>query len=86
MALHIGQFGDVLRTLHCDVIFQSPKNVGSGRPQDVCRGRPLTLHRGPYGDVHRMTFGDVSRTSSGYSQYKFNPTIKKITNLRKIFR
>ena len=35
MALHVGQYGDV--------IFQRPKDVG--------RGRPLAAHRGPYGDV-----------------------------------
>ena len=70
MALHKGQYGDVLRALHWDVLRTSYFNVvrtlvedvGRKRPQDVGRGRPLALNRGPYGDVHRTYFG----TSSGH--------------------
>ena len=66
MTLHIGQYGDVPRTLYWDVLmascFTGPKDVGRRRPHDVGRGRPLALHRGPYGDVHMTSFGDVLRT------------------------
>ena len=52
--LHIGQYGDILRTLQWDLlIIQRPKDVGRGCPQDVGSGRPLAFHRGPYRDVSR---------------------------------
>ena len=45
IALHIGRYGDVLRKIHWDVMFQRPMDVDKRRPQDVGRGRPLALHR-----------------------------------------
>ena len=65
MALHIGRYEDVLRTLHWYLLRTSYLNLGRGRPQDVSEGRPLALHRGPYGDVHGSSFADVLRMSSG---------------------
>ena len=59
LALHIGHYGYILRTLSWnvlqEVIFQRPKDVGD-------RGRPLALHSRPYGNVHRISFGEVLRT------------------------
>ena len=84
MVLHIGKYGDVLRTTFgrpLDVIFQSPKDVGRGRPQDVGRGHPLVLHRGPYGDAHRTTFGIVLRTSWGRNFTEWGGVFRTFSNI-----
>ena len=55
MALHIGQYGDVLTTLHLDVPETSYFNVLRTSSTDVGRGRPLAFNRGPYGGIHRTS-------------------------------
>ena len=55
MALHIGQYGDVLTTLHLDVPKTSYFNILRTPVEEVGRGSPLALNRGLYGGIHRTS-------------------------------
>ena len=67
LALHIGHYGDVLRTLDRDVLRTSYFDVQRRSVEEVrstWAGDVPWRYIGPYGDVDRTSFGDVLSRSS----------------------
>ena len=66
LVLHIGQYGDVLRTLLWDVLgtpyFNVLRMLVEDLLMDVGTGLLLALHRGPYGNVRRTSSREVLGT------------------------